>query len=177
MNGHKIVDGSTLQVAVSEDQLRERRSARCDSQRNASDAGPDGGAVPRRPGSGEQRRREQGGSAKTGKLGLAVSNLTDARQQINVPDERQRRGGADCASGQPGRRRGLQPGDVIMEVNRKPADSAEPVRGRGACQPGREVTVDAGMDEGRRELHRSQSVRRQPERDVRASCSRLVVGC
>ena len=63
--------------------------------------------------------------AKTGKLGLAVSNLTaDARQQINAPDQIHGVVVENVRPASPADEAGLQPGDVILEVNRKPAQSA-----------------------------------------------------
>jgi serine protease Do len=63
--------------------------------------------------------------AKTGKLGLAVSNLTaDARQQINAPDQLHGVVVETVRPASPADEAGIQPGDVILEVNRKPAESA-----------------------------------------------------
>jgi serine protease Do len=68
---------------------------------------------------------EQGSGAKTGKLGLAVSNLTaDARQQINAPDQLHGVIVQSVRPASPADDAGIQPGDVIIEVNRKPAESA-----------------------------------------------------
>jgi len=67
---------------------------------------------------------DQGG-AKTGKLGLAVSDLTpDARQRINVPDQVHGVVVQSVRPASPADEAGIQPGDVIVEVNRKPAQSA-----------------------------------------------------
>ena len=60
--------------------------------------------------------------AKTGKLGLAVSNLTaDARQHINAPEQVHGVVVQSVRPASPAEDAGIQPGDVIMEVNRKPA--------------------------------------------------------
>jgi serine protease Do len=69
--------------------------------------------------------QDDSGSAKTGKLGLAVSNLTaDARQQINAPDQIKGVVVESVRPASPADEAGIQPGDVILEVNRKPAESA-----------------------------------------------------
>jgi serine protease Do len=63
---------------------------------------------------------------RTGKLGLAVGNLTaDARQQINAPDQVHGVVVQSVRPASPAEDAGIQPGDVIMEVNRKPAESAD----------------------------------------------------
>jgi serine protease Do len=63
--------------------------------------------------------------AKTGKLGLAVSNLTaDARQQINAPEQIHGVVVQSVRPASPADDAGIQPGDVILEVNRKAAESA-----------------------------------------------------
>ena len=63
--------------------------------------------------------------AKTGKLGLAVSDLTaDARQQINAPEQVHGVVVERVRPASPADEAGIQPGDVILEVNRKPAESA-----------------------------------------------------
>jgi serine protease Do len=68
---------------------------------------------------------DDSGGEKTGKLGLAVSNLTaDARQQINAPDQLHGVVIQSVRPASPADDAGLQPGDVIIEVNRKPAESA-----------------------------------------------------
>ena len=65
-------------------------------------------------------------SPKGGKLGLAVSNLDEqAREQLQIPDDVK---GAVIQTVRPGSAAedaGLQPGDVILEVNRKATASAD----------------------------------------------------
>jgi serine protease Do len=65
------------------------------------------------------------GGAKTGKLGLAVANLTaDTRQQINAPEQLKGVVVETVRPDSPADEAGLQPGDVILEVNRKAATTA-----------------------------------------------------
>src|SRR5271156_2353235 len=125
LNGKKIPNGSALQVAVSEDTpgttislgiIRDGKSQTVDvkvgefhggSQVANADAG-------------------SGQPGKTGKLGLAVDDLTqDARQQLNVPSQVNGAVVANVRPGSPADDAGLAPGDVIVEVDRHPVASAE----------------------------------------------------
>ena len=125
LNGEKIVNGSALQVAVSETApgtkitlgvIRDGKPVTLNLtvgqfHANAEVASNDS-------------QDDQGG-AKTGKLGLAVSDLTpDARQRINVPDQVHGVVVQSVRPASPADEAGIQPGDVIVEVNRKPAQSA-----------------------------------------------------
>lgn len=69
-----------------------------------------------------------GKQGNSGKLGLAMSDLTpDVRQQMNIPANVIGAAIAQVRPGSPADDAGLQPGDVIMEVNRKPTTSADQV--------------------------------------------------
>jgi serine protease Do len=125
INGEKVINGGTLQVAVSEMTpgtkialgiIRDGKPTTVNltvgqfhgSSEVASNDGPEG---------------EDG--AHTGKLGLAVSDLTpEARQQINAPDQIHGVVVQSVRPASPADEAGIQPGDVIVEVNRKPAQSA-----------------------------------------------------
>jgi serine protease Do len=122
LNGEKIVNGGALQVAVSEMTpgtkialgiVREGKPVTLDltvgefhgNHEVAANGSEDGG--------------------HSGKLGLAVSDLTpDARQQANVPDDVHGVVVENVRPASPADDAGIQPGDVIVEVNRKPAGSA-----------------------------------------------------
>jgi serine protease Do len=127
LNGREVLNGSALQVAVSEDRpgtkielgvLRNGQTvninltvgeyhAKGEVQTADNSDGPSGGK-------------------QTGKLGLAVANLDgDTRQQLNVPSSVK---GAVVQNVRPGSAAddaGLQPGDIILEVNRKSTPSAD----------------------------------------------------
>jgi serine protease Do len=125
LNGQDMVNGSALQVAVSElapgtkialGVIREGKFVTLNltvgefhgNSEVASNDGPDGS-----------------NGAQTGKLGLAVTDLTpDTRQQINAPDQLHGVVVENVRPASPADEAGLQPGDVILEVNRKPAQSA-----------------------------------------------------
>ncbi len=125
LNGSKIDNGSALQVAVSE--MTPGTKIALGVMRNGKLVTLDL-AVGQFHGNSEVASNDNAdGSdgAKTGKLGLAVSNLTaDARQQINAPDQVHGVVVQTVRPASPADDAGIQPGDVIMEVNRKPAVSA-----------------------------------------------------
>ena len=124
LNGEQIINGSALQVAVSEmtpgtkislGVMRDGKPVTLDmtvgefhGKTEVAANGEDGQDGP-----------------QSGKLGLAVSDLTpDARQKINVPDQVHGVVVQSVRPASPADDAGIQPGDVILEVNRKPAQSA-----------------------------------------------------
>lgn len=65
------------------------------------------------------------GGQQQGKLGLAMSDITpDVRQQLNLPDNIKGAAVQNVRPGSPAEDAGLQPGDVIVQVNRQNVDSA-----------------------------------------------------
>jgi serine protease Do len=65
-------------------------------------------------------------SEQKGKLGLAVNDLTpDLRQQLSVPSNVQGVAVEQVRPASPAEDAGLQPGDVIVQVNRQPVQSAQ----------------------------------------------------
>jgi serine protease Do len=65
-------------------------------------------------------------SEQRGKLGLAVSDLSpDLRQQLSVPSNVQGVAVEQVRPASPAEDAGLQPGDVIVQVNRQPVQSAQ----------------------------------------------------
>jgi serine protease Do len=125
LNGAKVLNSGALQVAVSEVTpgtkialgiLRDGKPMTVDVTLGQFSA--KGTQVADNDGDGSQ-------GAKSGKLGLAVSDLTsDLRQQLNAPEQVH---GAVVQNVRPGSaadEAGLQPGDVILEVNRQSLASA-----------------------------------------------------
>ena len=122
LNGEKIVDGSALQVAVSEmapgtkitlSVIREGKPVTLSL------------TVGQFHGNTEVASNDGQDGPQSGKLGLAVSDLTpDARQQVNAPDQVHGVVVESVRPASPADEAGIQPGDVIVEVNRKPAQSA-----------------------------------------------------
>jgi serine protease Do len=125
VNDTEVINGSTLQVAVSE--MTPGTKITLGVLRNGKPATLSL-TVGQFHGNSEVASNDSSddsAGAKTGKLGLAVSNLTaDARQQINAPDQIHGVVVQSVRPASPADDAGIQPGDVILEVNRKPAESA-----------------------------------------------------
>jgi serine protease Do len=125
LNGEKIVNGSALQVAVSQDQPGQtiRLGIIRDGQQKTVEVKV---GEYQKQGAEVAENGNGGASGNTGKLGLAVDDLnSDARQQLNVPSDVHGAAIANVRPGSPAEDAGLQPGDVVIEVNRKPVASAE----------------------------------------------------
>jgi serine protease Do len=126
LNGHAVMDSSALQIAVSEDKPGQTIQLGIIRNGEPMQIGVKVGEY-HKPGTQvAENDGGQGGGANTGKLGLAVDDLNqDARQQLNVPTEVKGAAVANVRPGSPADDAGLQPGDVVVEVNRKPVVSAE----------------------------------------------------
>ena len=125
LNGHKIADGSALQVAVSEDQPGQTIQLGIIRNGSPMQISVKVGEY-QKPGTQVADNEGGQGQGNTGKLGLAVDDLNaDARQQLNVPEDVKGAAIANVRPGSPAEDAGLQPGDVVVEVNRKPVASAE----------------------------------------------------
>ncbi|MGA3346619.1 MAG: Do family serine endopeptidase [Terracidiphilus sp.] len=122
LDGQKIVNGSALQVAVSEMAPGTRITLGV-----LRDGKPATLSLTVGQFHGNTEVAENGGEdgQPNGKIGLEVANLTsEARQQFNVPEQVHGVLVQNVRSGSPADDAGIQPGDVILEVDRKPADSA-----------------------------------------------------
>jgi serine protease Do len=123
LNGQKIENGSALQVAVSETSpgttielgiLRngsaQTLSVKVGEFHKDAEVASDGDSA----------------SPQKGKLGLAVAELTpDVRQQLHIPQQVNGVAVQSVRPASPAEDAGLAPGDVILEVDRKPVTSAE----------------------------------------------------
>jgi serine protease Do len=122
INGDKVVNGSALQVAVSE--MSPGTKISLGVLRNGKPITLEL-TVGQFHGDSEVAANDDQSGAQGGKLGLAVSDLTaDARQQINAPAQVHGVVVESVRPASPADDAGIQPGDVIVEVNRKPAQSA-----------------------------------------------------
>ncbi len=95
-----------------------------------------------------------------GKLGLAMADVTpDVRQQLNLPDNVKGAAIQSVRPGSPAEDAGLQPGDVIVQINRHAVDSAsQAVSSVHAVPTGQDVLllVWSHGGESYRVLHPSQ---------------------
>jgi serine protease Do len=127
LNGKKMTSGSDLQLAIAGTNpgtkvqlgiLRNGKTQNIDltvGEYNAKDkvASNDGDD-------------NNGSPSQQGKLGLAMSDVTpDIRQQLNLPDNIKGAAIASVRPGSPAEDAGLQPGDIIVQVNRKNVESAK----------------------------------------------------
>jgi serine protease Do len=122
LNGQKIVNGSALQVAVSEMAPGTKITLGILRDGKLETLNLTVGQF-----HGNTEVAENGGEdgQPNGKIGIEIGNLTtEARQQFNVPEQVHGVLVQNVRSGSPADDAGLQPGDVILEVNRKPAESA-----------------------------------------------------
>jgi serine protease Do len=81
--------------------------------------------------------------SKGGKLGVGMADLTpDVRQQLGLPDGVKGAAIQSVRPGSPAEDAGLQPGDVVVQVNRKNVDSANAaVAGVHAVPTGQDVLL------------------------------------
>lgn len=126
-NGHSILNGSDLQVAVSE--MRPGTALKLDVIRNGAPVKLGLTVGEFHPGNqvaaNNLSDQDSAQPGHTGKLGLAVANLDDeARQQVNAPENLRGVVVENVRPDSPAEDAGLQPGDVILQVNRKPATDA-----------------------------------------------------
>jgi serine protease Do len=123
IEGRKIVNGSALQVAVS--QTSPGKTVALGILR---DGKPETVKVTVGEFHGDTQVAENtdSGSSKGGRLGLAVANLTpDLRQQLNIPEQVKGAAIESVRPASPAEDAGLTPGDVILEVNRHPVQTPD----------------------------------------------------
>ncbi len=122
LNGEKVLNASGLQVAVSE--MSPGTALKLEVMRDGKPVNLNV-TVGQYHAKGQEAANEGPNGQQKGKIGLAVANLDDqTRQQFNVPESVKGVVVQQVRPGSPADDAGLQPGDVIMEVDRKPADSA-----------------------------------------------------
>ncbi len=133
LNGQKIVNGSALQVAVSEDQPGSTIDLGILRNGNPQTVKLTVGEF---KGGKEVASADGSAAPQGGKLGLAVDDLTsDVRQQLNLPEDVKGVAVAQVKPGSPAEDAGLRPGDVIQEVDRKPMTSAQQFVGAVHANP------------------------------------------
>lgn len=122
LNGQKVTDSSSLQIAISD--MTPGTPIKLGIMRNGKPMTLDV-TVGQYHGNGEEASNEAGGANQKARIGISVANLDDnARQQFNVPAQVQGVVVGDVKPGSPADDAGIQPGDVIEEMNRHPVTSA-----------------------------------------------------
>jgi serine protease Do len=126
LNGHKVVDSSLLQIAVSQRKPGDKVELGILRNGQPMTLSATVGEY-HKPGTEVAENESDGrGAGNTGKLGLAFDDLNaDTRQQLNAPADLHGAVVANVRPGSPAEDAGLQPGDVVVEVNRKPVASAQ----------------------------------------------------
>ncbi len=122
-NGQKVTNGSGLQVSVS--QVTPGSKISLGLLRDGKPTTVDVTVGSYNPSGTQVAENDGKGAPNTGKLGLGVGDLTqDARQELQIPASVKGAVVQQVRPASPADDAGLQPGDVILEVNRKPTDSA-----------------------------------------------------
>ncbi len=123
LNGNKIANGSALQVAVSETtpgtviELGILRNGKAQTLKVTVGEFHKNGSEEAESGAPGQNKAP---------LGVTLGDLTsDVRQQYNIPDTVKGAAIAEVRPGSPADDAGLAPGDVILEVNRRPVQDAQ----------------------------------------------------
>ncbi|HEX4321411.1 MAG TPA: Do family serine endopeptidase [Acidobacteriaceae bacterium] len=123
LNGKKIVNGSALQVAVS--QVAPGTSISIGILR---DGKPETVNIKVGEFHAATEVADNSGSSagQAGKIGVSVANLTpDVRQQLNIPAQVNGAAVESVKPGSPAEDAGISPGDVILEVNRHAVQNAD----------------------------------------------------
>ncbi|HTX76201.1 MAG TPA: Do family serine endopeptidase [Terracidiphilus sp.] len=127
VNGQKVTDNSSLQIAITE--MMPGTAVKLGIVRDGKPMTLDL-TVGQYNAKGEQAANEGGNGSQKGRIGVSVGNLDDnARQQFNVPDQVRGVVVQDVKPGSPADDAGIQPGDVIEEMDRHPVTSASEFAG------------------------------------------------
>ncbi len=122
-NGQKVTNGSALQVSVS--QVAPGQQISLGVLRDGKPTTVDVTVGSYNPNGTQVAENDGRGAPNTGKLGLGVADLTqDTRQELQIPASVKGAVVEQVRPASPADDAGLQPGDVILEVNRNPTDSA-----------------------------------------------------
>jgi serine protease Do len=117
LDGQKIVNGSALQLVVSQKTPGTKLALGVLREGKEQNISLTVGTYKK---DGEELAdASEDGSPKSGKLGLAVANMNEEqRQQLHVPTDVHGALIANVRPDSPAEDAGLQPGDVVLEVNR-----------------------------------------------------------
>jgi len=122
LNGEKIANGSALQVAVSEMTPGTQAELGIVREGKSMSLNLTVGEFH----SNKEVASNEGDGQQKGKIGVGIADLTpDVRQQIDAPESLKGAVIQQVRPGSPAEEAGLQPGDVVLEVNRRATTSAE----------------------------------------------------
>jgi serine protease Do len=123
LNGEKVANGGALQVSVSE--MEPGTKISLGIQRSGKLLNIDATLGQFHANGNQVASNDDQGGPQSGKLGLAVSELSPQdRQQLNVPESVHGVLVQNVRPASPAEDAGIQPGDIILEVDRQPATSA-----------------------------------------------------
>ena len=132
-NGQKVDTGGALQLAVS--QMQPGTPLKLEVLRDGKPVTLSL-TVGQYHAATEEANNEGDGAQSKGRIGLAVADIDDdTRQQLRLPQSVKGVVVQDVRPGSPAEDAGIQPGDVILEVNRKAATSANEVLGQIHASP------------------------------------------
>lgn len=126
LDGQPIVNGSALQVAVSQDQPGANISLGIIRDGNPETVKVKVGEYNAKSEVADNEGDSSSPNVKPGKLGVSVGDLTDdIRQQLQIPGSVKGVAVESVRPASPAEDAGLAPGDVILELNRMPVGSAD----------------------------------------------------
>jgi serine protease Do len=126
LDGQPIINGSALQVAVSEDTPGTAISLGILRDGTPQTLKIKVGEFHEKTEMADNDGDSSGPNAKPGKLGVSVGDLTDdVRQQLRIPENVKGVAVESVRPASPAEDAGLAPGDVILELNRQPVASAD----------------------------------------------------
>ena len=126
LDGQPIINGSALQVAVSQDQPGTNISLGILRDGNPQTLKIKVGEFHAKTEVADNDGDPSAPNAKPGKLGVSVGDLTDdVRQQLRIPENVKGVAVESVRPASPAEDAGLAPGDVILELNRQPVASAD----------------------------------------------------
>jgi serine protease Do len=126
LDGQPIINGGALQVAVSQDQPGTNISLGILRDGAPQTLSVKVGEYHAKTETADNEGDSSGANAKPGKLGVSVGELTpDVRQQFGIPDNVKGVAVQSVRPASPAEDAGIAPGDVILELNRKPVSSAD----------------------------------------------------
>ena len=125
LNGQKLPNGSALQLAIADVTPGTKVQLGILRNGHAQNVDLTVGEFHSDEQVADNQNEGNGAAGQGGKLGLAMLDLTsDVRQQLNLPDGVKGAAVGSVRPGSPAEDAGLQPGDVIVQVNRHDVDSA-----------------------------------------------------